>query len=114
MIILEGEGLANDATALILYRFAVVAVSVGAFSFGHAVSLFAAILVGELVWGMAVGWLMLHLRRWVRDPRIEILLSRADTVPGVLAAGISRWFRCARHGGDGSVHQLERSAAHQR
>jgi monovalent cation/hydrogen antiporter len=75
VVILEGEGLANDATALILYRFAVVAVSVGAFSFGHAVSLFAAIVVGELVWGMAVGWLMLHLRRWVRDPRIEILLS---------------------------------------
>ncbi len=27
LIILEGEGLANDATALILYRFAIVAVS---------------------------------------------------------------------------------------
>src|ERR1700733_4965276 len=32
LVILEGEGLANDATALLLYRFAVVAVSVGAFS----------------------------------------------------------------------------------
>src|SRR6202008_4308945 len=29
LVILEGEGLANDAAALILYRFAVVAVSVG-------------------------------------------------------------------------------------
>src|ERR1700674_3021885 len=29
LVILEGEGLANDATALILYRFAVVAVSAG-------------------------------------------------------------------------------------
>src|SRR5215510_13102764 len=34
LVILEGEGLANDATALILYRFGVVAVSVGAFSLG--------------------------------------------------------------------------------
>jgi monovalent cation/hydrogen antiporter len=25
--------------------------------------------------GIGVGWLMLHLRRWVDDPQIEILLS---------------------------------------
>jgi Na+/H+ antiporter len=75
LVILEGEGLANDATALILYRFAVVAVSVGAFSFGHAVEMFAAIVAGEILWGIGVGWLMLRLRRWVRDPRIEIMLS---------------------------------------
>ena len=36
LVILEGEGLANDATALVLYRFAVAAVSAGTFSFGHA------------------------------------------------------------------------------
>src|SRR5229473_8217869 len=29
VVVLEGEGLANDATALILYRFAVVAISTG-------------------------------------------------------------------------------------
>src|SRR3984885_13910465 len=33
LLILEGEGLANDASALILYRFAVAAVSVSVFSF---------------------------------------------------------------------------------
>jgi len=75
LVILEGEGLANDATALILYRFAVAAVSLGVFSLGSAVTTFAAIVVGELVWGFAVGWLMLRLRRWVRDTRIEITLS---------------------------------------
>jgi len=74
-VILEGEGLANDATALILYRFAVAAVSVGAFSAGQAVGTFAAIVAGEILWGIGVGWAMLRLRRWVRDPRIEILLS---------------------------------------
>jgi Na+/H+ antiporter len=75
LVILEGEGLANDATALILYRFAVVAVSVGVFSFGPALGMFAAIVVGEILWGIGVGWLMLRLRRWVHDPRIEITLS---------------------------------------
>jgi monovalent cation/hydrogen antiporter len=75
IVILEGEGLANDATALVLYRFAVAAVSLGSFSFSHAVGTFACIVVGELLWGVGVGWVMLRLRRWVRDPRIEIILS---------------------------------------
>ena len=75
LVILEGEGLANDATALILYRFAVAAVSAGVFSFGEAAGMFAAIVAGEILWGIGVGWLTLRLRRWVHDPRIEITLS---------------------------------------
>jgi len=75
LVILEGEGLANDATALILYRFAVVAVSSGAFSFGQASAEFALIIASELLWGIAVGWLMLRVRRWVADAQIEIVLS---------------------------------------
>jgi monovalent cation/hydrogen antiporter len=75
LVILEGEGLANDATALVLYRFAVAAVSAGVFSFDRALGEFAAITAGEILWGLAVGWLMLRLRRWVRDPSIEIMLS---------------------------------------
>jgi CPA1 family monovalent cation:H+ antiporter len=75
IVVLEGEGTANDATALILYRFAVVAVSTGAFSFWKAASTFVLIVVGEIAYGIAVGWLSLQLRRWVRDPRVEITLS---------------------------------------
>jgi CPA1 family monovalent cation:H+ antiporter len=75
LVVLEGEGLANDATALILYRFAVAAVSTGAFSPGRAASTFAAIVVGEIIWGIAVGWIALHLRQWARNPRAEITLS---------------------------------------
>jgi len=74
-VILEGEGLANDAAALILYRFAVAAVAMGTFSLAPAVGLFAAIVVGEVLWGIALGWAMLRLRRWVNDTRIEITLS---------------------------------------
>src|SRR5579862_3671675 len=75
LVVLEGEGIANDATALILYRFAVAAVSAGTFEPGRAVGLFSAIVVGEIFWGIGVGWLMLRLRRWVRDPHVEITLS---------------------------------------
>jgi monovalent cation/hydrogen antiporter len=75
VVVLEGEGLANDATALILYRFAVAAVATGVFSLGKAAGTFALIVVGELVWGMVVGWLALRLRQWVHNPRAEITLS---------------------------------------
>jgi monovalent cation/hydrogen antiporter len=74
LVVLEGEGLANDATALILYRFAVAAVSVGSFSLPQATGAFATIIVGEIVWGIGVGWTMLRLRHWIEEPSIEITL----------------------------------------
>src|SRR5262249_56546981 len=74
-VILEGEGLANDATALILYRFAVVAISTGMFSLAEAGGTFALIVVGEIAYGIAVGWASLLVRRWANDPRGEITLS---------------------------------------
>ena len=40
LVVLEGEGLANDATALILYRFAVAAISTGLFSLPQAAGTF--------------------------------------------------------------------------
>src|SRR5215467_1177439 len=75
LVVLEGEGLANDATALILYRFAVAAVSSGVFSADVAVGDFALIVVGEIAYGLAVGWVSLRLRRLAQDPRVEITLS---------------------------------------
>ncbi len=75
LVVLEGEGLANDATALILYRFAVAAVGAGAFSLREAAGTFATIVAGEIVWGIGTGWLMLRLRHWTGDPLIEIILS---------------------------------------
>ncbi len=75
VVVLEGEGLANDATALILYRFAVAAVSTGLFAFDQAAGIFALIVVGEIAYGIGIGWASLRLRRWARDPRVEITLS---------------------------------------
>jgi CPA1 family monovalent cation:H+ antiporter len=75
LVVLEGEGLANDATALILYRFAVIAISTGAFSLPKAASEFATIVVAEIAFGAAVGWISLRARHWARDPQVEIILS---------------------------------------
>ena len=75
LVVLEGEGLANDATALILYRFAVAAVATGAFSPTTAAGTFGLIVVGEIIYGIGVGWLSLRMRQWARNPRVEITLS---------------------------------------
>jgi Na+/H+ antiporter len=75
LVVLEGEGLVNDATALVLYRFAVAAIVTGAFSFWQAAATFGVVVVGELAYGIGIGWLSLRLRRWARDPRVEVTLS---------------------------------------
>jgi monovalent cation/hydrogen antiporter len=74
-VVLEGEGLANDATSLVLYRFAIAAVGAGAFSLVQASGEFAAIVVGEIAWGVFVGWATLRLRRAAQDTHVEILIS---------------------------------------
>jgi Na+/H+ antiporter len=75
LTILEGEGLVNDATALILFSFAITAVVQGGFSPLAAMGDFAAIVVGEIAWGIILGWGTLYLRRWAREPRVEIILA---------------------------------------
>jgi monovalent cation/hydrogen antiporter len=73
--VLEGEGLVNDATALILFNVALVAVLTGHFSPVAAVRDFALVLIGETAWGWLVGYVLLRLRHGAREPRIEVMLS---------------------------------------
>ena len=56
LTILEGEGLVNDATALILFNFALAAVAFGSVDLISASGKFISIVAGELAWGLAVGW----------------------------------------------------------
>ena len=75
LTILEGEGLVNDATALILFSFAVGAVESGRFSAVAALGSFSVIVVGETLWGVAVAWVLLRVRHWARNPQSEIILA---------------------------------------
>jgi monovalent cation/hydrogen antiporter len=75
--ILEGESLVNDASALVLFSFAVAAVGGASLTVVDAVVSFSAIVAGELVWGIAVGAAMLRLRHLANDPRAEVLLALA-------------------------------------
>jgi CPA1 family monovalent cation:H+ antiporter len=56
--ILDGEGLVNDATALVIYRFAVAAVVTGTFSPPAAGIAFVFVAVGGVLLGLGGGWLI--------------------------------------------------------
>ena len=73
--IIEGESLINDATALVAYRLAIMAVSTGAFSWLQAGTQFFLIAVGGVLVGLAVGWLAEQFHRRVDDAPIEITFS---------------------------------------
>ena len=113
VVVLEGEGLANDATALILYRFAIAAIGAGVFSFGEAAGAFAGIVIGEVIWGIGVAWLMLRLRRWVNEPLARNRAVDLDALSRLLAAGAARRLGRARDRDRWSLHQLERPSADQ-
>jgi len=86
VVILEGESLVNDASALILYRSAVAAAVTGTFSWGESVvRFFLDAGVGVLV-GILVAWLVLRLLRLSRDPMAETLLTLAAPYVAWLAA----------------------------
>ena len=76
LTILEGEGLVNDATALILFSFAIAAVTEAKrFSLIEAGGEFLLIVTGEIAWGLFIGWGGLCLRRWASDPRVEMVFA---------------------------------------
>ncbi len=75
--IVEGEGLTNDGTALVLYAGAVSAAMVGAVRPGPlAVTLLAAPAGGAAL-GLAVGWVVVQVRRRIDQPLLEITISLA-------------------------------------
>jgi CPA1 family monovalent cation:H+ antiporter len=86
IVVLEGESLVNDASALILYRSAVAAAVTGAFSWGESVvRFFVDAGVGVLI-GIAVSWLVVRLLRVTNDPLAEALLTLTAPYVAWLAA----------------------------
>jgi monovalent cation/hydrogen antiporter len=75
LMVLEGESLVNDATALVVFSLAVNVVATGDFSAFNAAARFGLIVLGEIAFGIAVGWAMLALRHLANEPRAEVLLA---------------------------------------
>ncbi len=91
MAILDGEGLVNDATALVIYRFAVAAVVTGTFSATHAGLAFVGVSVGGVLLGLAAGYLIVRgtllMRRfdlsdYLIDNAIQLLAPYAIYLTG--------------------------------
>lgn len=72
--ILEGESLVNDGIALTILALALEAIGAG-FSPLHGVLRFVEVAFGGIAFGLAVGWVVGRLRRRIRDPGIQIVVS---------------------------------------
>lgn len=74
--ILEGESLLNDASSLIVFRFAMVAVATGQFIWHEAALSFGWMLVGGVGIGLLVALLFLKAHKWLpTDVNMDIILT---------------------------------------
>ena len=80
--VLEGESLINDASSLVLYKFAVAAVSIGTVSYGQGALQFVGVAIG----GAVVGWLIGRVAMWVFSKIANTLLDLMITVLAGFAA----------------------------
>jgi CPA1 family monovalent cation:H+ antiporter len=90
--VLEGEGMFNDATALVAYRIAVAAVVTGMFSLRQAAVEFAWSGALGVVVGLVVAWAVLAIRRQMQglplvDNSISLLTPFAAYVPADALGG---------------------------
>ena len=72
---IEGEGLFNDATALVAYRVAVAAVVAGSFSLADAGLQFVLGAAGGVAIGIVVGWIVAEIRKRTTDAQLSITIS---------------------------------------
>src|SRR6266513_709920 len=75
--VLEGESLVNDASGLVIYKFAVAAVLTGAFSLWEASIQFVAVAAGGVAIGFLIGQLFVFIHRYLGDAFIEVLTTRS-------------------------------------
>ncbi len=72
--ILEGESLVNDGVALTAFGLAVEAMA-HPFTFAHGVTRLAEVVVGGIAYGLVVALVIGRIRRYVRDPSVQILVT---------------------------------------
>jgi Na+/H+ antiporter len=86
--VLEGESLINDASSLVLYRFAVAATLAGTFSVGEGVLQFLGAALGGLLAGWVVGRTAIWIFALLEDTLLDITVS--------LLAGFAAYFLAER------------------
>jgi len=74
--IIEGESLLNDASSLIVFRFALAAVITGQFHLQEAATSFILVIVMGILIGLFVGFIFYSIHRWIlTSTSIEIILT---------------------------------------
>lgn len=74
--IIEGESLLNDASSLIVFRFALIAVSTGRFVFHEAVLSFFWVIIAGIAIGIAIGYLFFYIHKLLpTDDNTDIALT---------------------------------------
>ena len=74
--IVEGESLLNDASSLIVFRFALIAVDTGHFIFREAALSFVVVVVMGIVTGIAIALVFYAVHRWLpTTPNINVVLT---------------------------------------
>ncbi|WP_317125047.1 cation:proton antiporter [Chryseobacterium daecheongense] len=77
--ILEGESLLNDASSLIIFRFALVAVGTGQFIWQEAASSFLWMVLGGAGIGLILGWFFVQVhKRLPTDAPTDIVLTLVE------------------------------------
>ena len=71
VIVLEGESLVNDATALVAYQIALAAAAGAGFSLLDAGWDFVWKAAGGIAIGLVVGWVIAEIRKRLDDPLVE-------------------------------------------
>ncbi|BDE07695.1 Na+/H+ antiporter [Vulcanimicrobium alpinum] len=82
--VIDGEGLVNDATALVIYGYAVAAATTGEFAVVPALGSFVVVAVGGVAAGVAVAWIVERLSRAL--VRLDLTDSLIDTLLVIGAA----------------------------
>lgn len=74
--IAEGESLLNDASSLIVFRFAIAAVITGQFVFTDAIGEFFKVIILGTLMGLAIALIFYAIHRWLpTTPSMDIVLS---------------------------------------
>ena len=75
--ILEGESLLNDASALLIYRLAIMSVMVGRLGFGTYAPVFLLTVFGSLAVGVACGYVVPRVTSGLREVPIALIVQFA-------------------------------------
>jgi CPA1 family monovalent cation:H+ antiporter len=85
-VVVEGESLFNDGTAVVLFQILLVGVATGHLDLVKGAGRFVVVVLGGATLGLVMGFVISKLTERVDDPRIEITLSTILAYGAYLAA----------------------------